>query len=142
MRETLTRRTLLITALVTGLLLGAGAANHTGFVIGNATPSVPRGLYLKARPDHASYVSFCLGVRHRGIPTYPDLCSPDTPDAPAILKRIAARHQNGSLTVEGDTRRALDSRFLGPVRPQEIRGWWAPWLTERPARRPSREKKP
>lgn len=75
----LARRFLLHASLLFGILLTAGTTHHTGFVIGNATPSVPRGLYLRADPDHASYVTFCLGTRHWGIWTYPDLCSPGTP---------------------------------------------------------------
>ena len=96
-----------------GFLLGAmllsvplliiEAANHAGFVIGNASPSVPRGLYLKGSPDRASHVTFCLNTPHRGILADPDLCSPDTADAPQILKRIATRDADGSLTVQGDT---------------------------------------
>ena len=102
-----------------------------GLIIGNATPSVPRGLYLRANPDQATYVTFCLGIRHRGVWTYPELCTPDTPDATRILKRISLRNPDGSLTVGGDTPNALDSRFLGPIRPEEIRGWWVPLLTEK-----------
>ena len=125
-RTALLRRFLLCTSLLSGILLVIGAAHHTGLIIGNATPSVPRGLYLRASPDRATYVTFCLGTRHRGVWTYPDLCSPDTPDGLRILKRIAVRHGNGSLTVDGDTQRALDSRFLGTIRSSEIRGWWRP----------------
>ena len=114
---------------VRGVVAANRSRHRAGFLIGNASPSVPRGLYLRAEPDHASYVTFCLGTRHRGVWTYPDLCSPDTPDARRILKRVAMRHENGCLTVTGDTHRALDSTFLGPIRPGEIRGWWVPWIT-------------
>lgn len=142
MRAAMPRGFLLGTALIAAPLLIIGTANRAGLVIGNISPSVPRGLYLKASPEHASHVTFCLGTRHRGLWTYQDLCSPDTPDAPQILKRIATRHPNGSLTVAGDTPRALDSRYLGPIRREEIRGWWVPWLTERPAHIRNRETRP
>ena len=142
LRGTLPRGFLPGTALIAALLLIIGGANRAGLVIGNASPSVPPGLYLKASPERASHVTFCLGLRHRGLWTWPDLCSPETPDAPQILKRIATRHADGSLTVEGDTPRALDSRYLGPIRHQEIRGWWVPLFTERPTHITSKETKP
>ena len=58
--------------------------------------------------------------------TTPPFCSPDDPGGVRILKRIATRHEDGALIVEGDTPRALDSRWLGPVQYSEVRGWWAP----------------
>ena len=125
--------TLRIAVLLSVPLLIIGAANHGGLIIGNISPSVPRGLYLKSSPDRASHVTFCLNSDHRGILTYPLLCSPDTPAAPQVLKRIATRHADGSLTVQGDTPRSLDSRHLGAIRPEDIRNWWTPWLTEKPA---------
>ena len=131
LRHSLPRRIMIPAIVLAALLLGLGAAHRAGLIIGNASPSVPRGLYLKASPDHASHITFCLGDRHRDIRTGPALCSPETPDAPHILKRIAARHADGSLTVAGDTPRALDSRYLGPIRHQDIRGWWVPLITER-----------
>ena len=121
---------LLTAALISGLLMGGGVAWRAGLLIGNASPSVPRGLYRAASPQDATYVTFCLGPRHRALPPYQALCSPDSPDSPQVIKRITTRHADGSLSVGGDTPRALDSRFLGPVRPDEIRGWWRPLLTE------------
>lgn len=128
--STLPRGFLLCIALLTGLLLIAGVTHRTGHIIGNASSSVPRGLYLRADPDRASYVTFCLGNRHKGLQVGSDLCSPDRPDGKRIIKRIVLRIADGSLTVAGDTPRALDSRFLGPVHPDEIQGWWVPLLTE------------
>ena len=142
LRAALPRGALVGAALLSGALLIIGAVNHAGLVIGNASPSVPRGLYLKASPDGATHVSFCLGIRHRGLWTYPEICSPDNPDGIHILKRISHRHTDGSLTVAGDTPRALDSRYLGPIRHNEVRGWWVPLLTEGPAQIISREAKP
>lgn len=124
-------RGLLGVGAVTGLLVTLGILNRAGWIIGNTSPSVPPGFYITSDPDRATYITFCLGHRHRDIPTYADLCTPDTPDAPRILKRIATRHEDGSLTVAGDTARALDSRFLGRVRPADTRGWWVPLLIER-----------
>ena len=112
-------------ATALGLLLIAGA-NAAGLIIGNATTSVPRGIYRVAAPERATHVTFCLGARHREAAWYPLFCSPDNPGGTRILKRIAARHPEGHLTVEGDTPRALDSRWLGPVRTDEVRGWWRP----------------
>ena len=74
------------------------------------------------------HVTFCLGTRHRGAPFYPLYCSPDAPGYIRILKRIAERHPDGSLTVEGDTPDALDSRFLGRIHQADIRGWWRPLM--------------
>ncbi len=110
------------------VLLLVWAASAAGLVLGNATPSVPRGLYLRADPQRAAYVTFCLERRHREAPWYPRLCSPDAPDGLRVLKRIAERRPDGSLIVEGDTPGALDSRVLGPVRHEDARGWWKPLL--------------
>jgi len=113
-------------AMVTATLLGmVAAANGTGWIIGNATASARPGLYLRSAPDTATHVTFCLGERHRHALWYDRLCSPDLPDGPRVLKRVASVH--GDLVmVEGDGQRALDSRFLGPIRLNEIRGWWVP----------------
>ena len=142
LRHTMPRRIMIPSIVLVALLLGLGTAHRAGLIIGNASPSVPRGLYLRASPGHASHVTFCLGLRHRGFRTGPEVCSPETPNAPHILKRIATRHADGSLTVAGDTPRALDSRYLGPIRRQDIRGWWVPLITERPTHITRRETKP
>lgn len=116
---------------LTGALIGvltAGLVNQLGLVIGNPTNSVPPGLYRAAAPDKADHVTFCLGTRHRGKPFYPLYCSPDAPGYVRILKRISTRHADGSLTVEGDTSDALDSRLLGSIQADDIRGWWRPLI--------------
>ena len=116
---------------LTGLLiviLTLGLVNQLGLIIGNPTNSVPPGLYRTAAPDRANHVTFCLGTQHRDKPFYPLHCSPDAPAGIRILKRIATRHADGSLTVAGDTPEALDSRFLGPIQPDEIHGWWKPFI--------------
>ncbi|WP_419738631.1 hypothetical protein [Ruegeria sp.] len=136
-------RVLVGVGIVTCLLLALGTLNRTGRVIGNASPSVPRGLYLRADPDRATYVTFCLGHRHHTVRSHATLCAPGSPDAPRILKRIAARHEGGRLTVAGDTARALDSRILGPLAPEQIRGWWRPLIlidTDPPQTRRARER--
>jgi len=116
-----------LTAL-TCVILTIGLVNQLGLIVGNPTHSVPRGLYRIATPDKADHVTFCLGTRHRGAPFYPLYCSPDAPGYIRILKRIAERHPDGSLTVEGDTPDALDSRFLGRIHQADIRGWWRPLM--------------
>ena len=116
---------LMVTALGIGvLLLAIAAANAAGLIIGNPTTSVPRGLYYATGPARAEYVSFCLDHRHRYAAYYPPFCSPDHPDGLRILKRIAARAPEGHLIVRGDGPRALDSRILGAVHKDQIRGWW------------------
>lgn len=108
-----------------GVLAAIGLAASVGLILGNATPSVPRGLYLKADPADATHVTFCLGRRHGAAEWYGHYCSPDSPAGVRILKRIAER-PIGNVIVAGDMPRALDSRVLGPVRLNEIRGWWRP----------------
>ncbi|MYG82086.1 MAG: hypothetical protein F4187_10160 [Gemmatimonadetes bacterium] len=112
-------------ALAAALLAGIGFAASRGLVLGNATMSVPRGLYLRAVPDEATYITFCLGERHRSAAWYRRFCSPDNLGGLRILKRIREARE-GHVIVEGDGPRALDSRILGPVRADEIRGWWIP----------------
>lgn len=111
-------------ALFAGLALAVEGAVRQGWIIGNPSPSVARGLYVRAAPEAATHVSFCLGERRLPLP----LCANHAPDAPRILKRIKARHPDGSLSVQGDTPRALDSRLIGPVAADDIRGWWRPLL--------------
>lgn len=89
--------------------------------------SVPRGLYVRAGPDTATYATFCLGRRHGAAEWYRHYCSPDNPDGLRILKRIGERRER-HIMVEGDGPRALDSRVLGPVRMDEVRGWWRPLI--------------
>ncbi len=121
-------RSLVFGAPVMAILLLIWAASAAGLLIGNATTSVPRGLYIRSGPEVASHVTFCLDPRHRGAPWYSHLCSPDAPDGLRILKRIAERRPDGSLIVEGDTPGSLDSRVLGAVRHLDVRGWWKPLL--------------
>ena len=132
--EGIPRRALFGAAIAAVLLSGVGLAAHAGLILGNVTTSVPRGFYLRAGPERATYVTFCLGARHRGAEWYPYICSPDDPDGVPILKRVRER-RGDSVIVEGDEPRALDSRILGPVRLDEIRGWWRPLI---PGRAPGR----
>ncbi len=113
---------------VAAILIAIGIANTAGLVIGNATTSVPRGIYYAAASEHATYVSFCLGRQHRHADYYTSFCAPDRPGGIRILKRIAERTPDGSLIVQGDSPRALDSRYLGPVHHDQIRGWWRPLI--------------
>ena len=124
-------RPALLGAVVAALLLsGIGLAASAGLILGNVTTSVPRGLYLRSGPDRASYVTFCLGERHRQGEWYRHMCSPDDPDGVRILKRLRER-RGDAVIVEGEGPRALDSRVLGPVRLDEVRGWWRPLIPER-----------
>ena len=112
-------------ALSASLAGAAHLAADRGWIIGNASASVPRGLYIRADPGEARYVTFCLGDRALPLP----VCSNNAPDAARVLKRIAARQPDGSLIVTGDTPTALDSRLIGPVAPPPIRGWWRALLS-------------
>lgn len=116
---------MLVIAVAVGLLSAIGLAASAGLILGNVTTSVPMGIYLRADPDRATYVTFCLGERHGGAEWYQHLCSPDDADGVRILKRVRER-RGDSVIVEGVAPRALDSRVLGPVRLDEIRGWWRP----------------
>ncbi|MYI69779.1 MAG: hypothetical protein F4103_13900 [Boseongicola sp. SB0673_bin_14] len=118
---------LLGAASVAMALSAIGVAASSGLLLANATTSVPRGLYRKADPADATYVTFCLGARHRPAAWYGRLCSPDDPEGVPVLKRVA-EVLDGHVIVEGDGRDALDSRVLGPVRLEEVRGWWVPVL--------------
>lgn len=118
---------LLGAASVAMALSAIGVAASSGLLLANATTSVPRGLYRKADPAAATYVTFCLGERHRTAAWYGHLCSPDDPEGVPVLKRVAEVRE-GHVIVEGDGRDALDSRILGPVRLEEVRGWWVPVL--------------
>jgi len=119
-------RPTLIWATVAAALFGMVTVAHgTGWIIGNATPSVRPGLYFRSGPDTATHVTFCPGERRRRASWYGESCSPDRPGGPRVLKRVAGIH--GDLVkVEGDGPRALDSRFIVPVRLEEVRGWWIP----------------
>ena len=113
-------------ATLAAFIAAVGIAAWSGLVTGNATGSVPRGLYIRSTENAASHVSFCLSREHRAAPWYPRFCSPDNPDGIRLLKRIAGRREDGNLIVEGDTPRSLDSRRLGPVDISGVRGWWRP----------------
>ena len=117
-----------VTIAVVIMLTCVFAANKAGLIIGNPTPSVPRGLYYAVSPERAGYVSFCLDHRHRDRDYYDRFCSTDRPRGLRILKRIAERRPDGSLIVRGDSPKALDSRLLGPVKPDQIRAWWQPLI--------------
>ena len=118
---------LLGAASVAMALSAVGLAASSGLLLGNATNSVPRGLYRKADPAAATYVTFCLGARHRSAAWYGRLCSPDDREGVPVLKRVAEMRE-GHVIVEGDGPHPLDSRILGPVRLEEVRGWWVPVL--------------
>ena len=123
--EGIPRPALFGAAIAAVLLSGVGLAASAGLIMGNMTTSVPSGFYLRSDPERATYVTFCLGTRHAAGAWYEHFCSPDNPEGVRILKRIAVR-RDGHVIVEGDEPRALDSRVLGPVRLDEVRGWWRP----------------
>ena len=60
----LSRPALVAAALAVALLSAVGLAASSELILGNATTSVPRGLYRNAAPETATYVTFCLGARH------------------------------------------------------------------------------
>lgn len=95
----------------------------------NKTPSVPMGLYRGASADKAEYVNFCLTRDHRAYGFYALYCSPDAPRGKTLLKRIGARHEDGSLTVLGQGERPIDSTILGKITPAQQRHFWVPlWV--------------
>lgn len=96
----------------------------SGTITGNVSSSVPAGLYVKASPDQATFVTFCLTDRQSGQPFYKRFCSPDAPGKIRILKRIETRHADGSLTVRGDKPRSIDSAIVGRVQPDQMQGYW------------------
>ncbi len=114
------------TALLAVATLAVSTAVGQGWIIGNATPSVPRGVYLRSSPEAASHVSFCLDTHHRALPLYDRYCRPEQPTATRILKRIEKKLPSGQLIVRGNTDRSLDSRLLGPIAVSRIHGWWRP----------------
>ena len=123
--ELLPRPALVAIGVAVAVLSAAGLAATSELILANATTSVPRGLYRRAAPETATYVSFCLGARHAAGEWYRHFCSPDDPDGVRILKRVGEK-LDGGIMVEGDGARPLDSHVLGPVRHDEIRGWWRP----------------
>ena len=95
------------------------------FVIVNTSPSVPIGIYLRAAPDGAEYVSFC--VRQADIDAGragERFCTVEGKKGVTILKRIEARRADGSYWVLGDHPRALDSRSLGWISDEQVREYW------------------
>ena len=124
----MTRAAVLSSCAIATVLGLVWVAAGIGLLIGNATTSVPRGLYVASALETASYVTFCLGDRHRNAPYYEWFCSRDHPDGIGILKRVQSRAADGIVLVAGDTHRALDSRILGPILPGEITGWWRPLI--------------
>lgn len=118
------KRYLIIAALVAGLLASLDIAGRRGWINANQSGSVPVGLYIKASPDGAAYVSFCLTKRHSVFAFYARYCSPDNPDGKRIIKRIVERRADGSLVVQGDIEFAIDSKVLGSIDPYQIRGFW------------------
>ncbi|MCY4288565.1 MAG: hypothetical protein OXC63_08230 [Aestuariivita sp.] len=116
------------TALLAAATLAVTTAVGHGWIIGNATPSVPRGVYLRSNPEAASYVSFCLDTHHRELVLYDNYCRPEQPTATRILKRIEKILPSGKLIVRGNSEWSLDSRLLGPIAMSRIQGWWRPLI--------------
>mgnify|MGYP001035199153 FL=1 len=110
---------------ILALIYAFGPKNLLTF---NMTGSVPVGIYMKASPERARYVSFCLKDEHVLFTFYEQFCSPDNPERPAIIKRLFHRWQDGGFTVEGDTLNAIDTRLIGKIYPSQVRGYWRPLL--------------
>ena len=113
-------------AVIVVLLGSVDLAVRAGLIIGNNTDSVPPGLYRAAPPETATFVTFCLGARHRHLGFYDRFCSPDDPDGDRILKRLSGHPVDGQVLVLGDGPRAIDSDLVGPIQLEEIAGWWRP----------------
>ncbi|MCY4152625.1 MAG: hypothetical protein OXE94_10380 [Aestuariivita sp.] len=116
------------TVLLAAATLAVATAVGHGWIIGNATSSVPRGVYLRSSPEAASHVSFCLDTHHHELRFYDNYCRPEQPTATRILKRIERKLPSGKLIVRGNTERSLDSRLLGPIAMSRIQGWWRPLI--------------
>lgn len=93
-------------------------------LVGNLTPSVPKGLYIASSEKRASYVTFCLDRSHQKFGFYPRYCSPDNPYGTKIIKRIKSRNDDGSMLVVGDTPDAIDSTILGPISRKQVRRFY------------------
>lgn len=94
----------------------------TGRLIANFTNSAPKGLYWKS--ETGEFVTFCLAESHKTYPFYTRFCSPKNPNGTRILKYVAARTQIGDVMVLGLTEASIDSRVLGPIKPDQIKGHW------------------
>ncbi|WP_299800331.1 hypothetical protein [uncultured Ruegeria sp.] len=113
-----------------GLIIGIacvsalGIATLAGLITGNVSPSAPTGLYVRADPVTADYVTFCLAEQHSEQPFYHRFCSPIAPDKIRILKRITVRRPDGALIVKGIAAGSIDSELIGPVQPSQIHAYW------------------
>ena len=117
----------LLLAVVSALALPY-ASIQTRWVMLNTSASVPTGFYRAAKPETASYVSFCLHRKHRVFRFYKQYCSPDNPQGRQVIKRIIKRRADGALRVRGDLPRSIDSKILGAIQPNQQRGFWKPLL--------------
>lgn len=106
------------------LLVGLGLATRAGLITGNVSPSAPAGIYLRADPDTAGYVTFCLADHHSGQLFYDRFCSAENPHKIKILKHISERRQDGTLIVRGIAPGSIDSDLIGPVQPSQVHGFW------------------
>ena len=122
------RRYWIIAGLCAALIALLDLAGQFGWINANPSGSVPVGLYVKASPETAEYVSFCLAPKHQVLKFYDHFCSPDNPGGTRILKRIVERRADGSLIVRGDIAFAIDSQILGPIFKDQISGFWNPLL--------------
>ena len=95
------------------------------FVIVNTSPSVPVGIYIRAEPDDAEYLSFCVSQTDINAGRADErFCTVEGKEGVSILKHIHARRADGSYWVLGDHPRALDSRSLGWVSLEKIKNFW------------------
>ena len=91
----------------------------------NLSRSLPLGIYQhhQGKPVVGSLVLFCVPDRLAHLEVFQratvKVCI-DGDGAP-LLKRVAAiDDETGALTVMGDTPRSIDSRWFGPLLPEEI----------------------
>jgi hypothetical protein len=95
------------------------------FVIVNLSPSVPVGIYMRAEPDDAEYLSFCVSQADIEAGRAGErFCTVEGKKGVTILKRIHTRRSDGSYWVLGDHTRALDSRSLGWIKRKQTVEFW------------------
>ncbi len=89
----------------------------------NTSQSVPPGLYVRADPSAAGFVTFCLPELPAWVKHDRSLCGVDNPPGTPVIKRIIAEVDQGVILRGGGTF-ALDSRVFGPLPRDRIVGFW------------------
>ena len=118
------RRTLSLVLFGLLLILLLLALAPRDMLTWNGTASVQTGLYLQTPRHKATHVTFCLRTEHKAYTFFSNYCSPADNSRPSIIKRIVDEKADGALIVQGDVDRAIDSALLGPITPDQQRGFW------------------